>query len=110
MGTSLLTLPYPGYAAVLAALKRLRGRSFNLIQTAVASGLAWYVAHDVVGHGRRKAQQHLGAGDVGADVVVVADDVDGQLRKPLQQHGFVTGPHRFLDFGEDEKICHGGLV
>ncbi len=50
MGTSLLTLPYPGYAAALAALRRLRGRSFNLVQTAVASGLAWYVAHDVVGH------------------------------------------------------------
>jgi uncharacterized membrane protein YgaE (UPF0421/DUF939 family) len=50
MGTSLLTLPYPGYAAALAALKRLRGRAFNLIQTAVASGLAWYLAHDVVGH------------------------------------------------------------
>jgi uncharacterized membrane protein YgaE (UPF0421/DUF939 family) len=50
MGTSLLTLPYPGYAAVLAALKRLRGRAFNLLQTAVASGLAWYLAHDVVGH------------------------------------------------------------
>src|ERR1700739_1059974 len=43
-------LPSPGYAAVLAALKRLRGRSFNLMQTAVASGLAWYLAHDVVGH------------------------------------------------------------
>src|ERR1700747_3759977 len=50
MGTSLLTLPYPGYAAVLAALKRLRGRSFNLLQTSVASGLAWYLAHDVLGH------------------------------------------------------------
>src|ERR1700757_1327073 len=50
MGTSLLTLPYPGYAAVLAAFNRLRGRSFNLMQTAVASGLAWYLAHDVVGH------------------------------------------------------------
>src|ERR1700739_2559243 len=50
MGTSLLTLQYPGYAAALAALKRLRGRLFNLIQTSAASGLAWYLAHDVLGH------------------------------------------------------------
>ncbi|MDT5259063.1 MAG: hypothetical protein QOD10_4143, partial [Mycobacterium sp.] len=50
MGTSLLTLPYPGYVAALAAFKRLRGRAFNLMQTAIASGLAWYVAHDVLGH------------------------------------------------------------
>ena len=50
MSTSLLTLPSPGYAAALAALKRLRGRLFNLIQTAAASGLAWYLAHDVLGH------------------------------------------------------------
>src|ERR1700739_2546751 len=50
MGTSLLTLPYPGYVAALAAFKRLRGRALNLIQTAVASGLAWYIAHDVLGH------------------------------------------------------------
>jgi uncharacterized membrane protein YgaE (UPF0421/DUF939 family) len=37
-------------AAALAALKRLRGRSFNLLQTSVAAGLAWYLAHDVLGH------------------------------------------------------------
>jgi uncharacterized membrane protein YgaE (UPF0421/DUF939 family) len=48
MGTSLLTLPYA--AALKRPLNRLRGRMFNLIQTSVASGLAWYVAHDVVGH------------------------------------------------------------
>src|ERR1700758_2945046 len=50
MSTSLLTLPYPGYAAALAAIKRLRGRSLNLVQTSAASGLAWYLAHDVLGH------------------------------------------------------------
>jgi hypothetical protein len=32
------------------------------------------------------------------------------LRKPLQQHGLVTGPHGFLDFGEDEEVWHGGKV
>jgi uncharacterized membrane protein YgaE (UPF0421/DUF939 family) len=37
-------------AAALAALKRLRGRLFNLLQTSVAAGLAWYLAHDVLGH------------------------------------------------------------
>src|ERR1700757_221324 len=50
MSTSLLTLPYPGYAAALAALKRRRGLSLNLVQTSAASGLAWYLAHDVLGH------------------------------------------------------------
>src|SRR6201998_1785857 len=50
MGTSLLTLQYPGYAAALAALKRLRGRLFNLLQTSAAAGLAWYLAHNVLGH------------------------------------------------------------
>jgi uncharacterized membrane protein YgaE (UPF0421/DUF939 family) len=50
VSTSLLTVPSGASAAALAALKRLRGRSFNLLQTSVASGLAWYLAHDVLGH------------------------------------------------------------
>ena len=37
------------------------------------------VAHHMVGHGRRKAQQDVGVGDIGADLVVMADHVDGQL-------------------------------
>ena len=31
-------------------LKRLRSRWFNLLQTSVAAGLAWYLAHDVLHH------------------------------------------------------------
>ena len=38
---------------------------------------------------------------------MMADHIDGQLREALQQHGLVTGPHGFLDFGEDEDIGHG---
>ncbi|MCV7351810.1 FUSC family protein [Mycobacterium parmense] len=38
------------YAGAVTHFKRLRGRWFNLLQTSVASGLAWYVAHDVLGH------------------------------------------------------------
>jgi uncharacterized membrane protein YgaE (UPF0421/DUF939 family) len=45
-----VTAPSGASAAALAALKRLRGRLFNLLQTSVASGLAWYLAHDVLGH------------------------------------------------------------
>jgi uncharacterized membrane protein YgaE (UPF0421/DUF939 family) len=50
MGTSLVALPYSANRAVRVGFKRLRGRFYNLIQTAVASGLAWYIAHDVLGH------------------------------------------------------------
>ncbi|MGO9927163.1 MAG: FUSC family protein [Mycobacterium sp.] len=54
MRTSRRTAPPRAYAAALAAskgaLKRLRGRSFNLVQTSLAAGLAWYLAHDVLGH------------------------------------------------------------
>lgn len=50
MSTSLRTRPSAAYAAVLAGFKRVRGRWFNLVQTSVAAGLAWYVAHDVLGH------------------------------------------------------------
>jgi uncharacterized membrane protein YgaE (UPF0421/DUF939 family) len=45
-----LTVRSAASGAALAALKRLRGRLFNLLQTSVASGLAWYLAHDVLGH------------------------------------------------------------
>jgi len=47
---SLPTAPFAAYAAARAALKRLRGRLFNLLQTSAAAGLAWYLAHDVLGH------------------------------------------------------------
>jgi uncharacterized membrane protein YgaE (UPF0421/DUF939 family) len=50
MSTSLLTVPSAAYAAARAAFKRLRGGSFTLVQTSVAAGLAWYLAHDVLGH------------------------------------------------------------
>jgi uncharacterized membrane protein YgaE (UPF0421/DUF939 family) len=50
MSTSLLTAPAAAYAAALAAFKRLRGRWFTVVQTSVAAGLAWYLAHDVFGH------------------------------------------------------------
>ncbi len=50
MTTSLSAVQSAAYAAGIAGLQRLRGRAFNLLQTAVASGLAWYVAHDVLGH------------------------------------------------------------
>ena len=66
------------------------------------------VAHHVVGHWRREAQQHLDVGDVRRDVIMVPDHVDGELRKALQQHALVTGAHRFLDFGENEDLRHGG--
>ena len=68
------------------------------------------VAHDVVGHRRRKAQQNVDVGDIGADIVVMADDVDGQLRKALQQHRLVAGAHGFLDFGENKNIRHRAQV
>ena len=66
------------------------------------------VAHHMVGHGRRETEQDVGVGDVGLYQGMVADHVDGQLRELFQQHGLVAGPHRFLDFGEDEEIWHGG--
>ena len=34
----------------LAAVQRLKGIWFTLAQTSVASGLAWYIAHDVLAH------------------------------------------------------------
>lgn len=50
MGTSLLTAPAAARGAALAGLKRLRGRWFNLVQTSVAAGASWYIAHDALGH------------------------------------------------------------
>ncbi len=45
-----MTLPSTAYAAGRAGIKRLRGVWFTLVQTSVASGLAWYLAHDVLDH------------------------------------------------------------
>ena len=70
----------------------------------------WRVAHDMIRHRRREAQQHIGVGDIGSDIVVVADHIDGQLWKALQQHGPVTALHRFVDFGEDQNVCHAALL
>ncbi|WP_068189261.1 FUSC family protein [Mycobacterium sp. UM_CSW] len=36
--------------AARAGLKRLRALWFNLVQTAVAAGFSWYIAHDLLGH------------------------------------------------------------
>jgi hypothetical protein len=61
----------------------------------------------MVGHRRRKAQQDVGIGDIGIDQAVMSGDIDGELRKPLLEHDFVAAAHRFIDFGEDEKVRHG---
>jgi uncharacterized membrane protein YgaE (UPF0421/DUF939 family) len=50
MSTSLLMRPAAGKAAVVEGLKRIRSVWFYLLQTSVAAGLAWYVAHDVLAH------------------------------------------------------------
>jgi uncharacterized membrane protein YgaE (UPF0421/DUF939 family) len=47
MSTSLLTV---AAASGLAAMQRLRGVWFPIMQTSVASGLAWYIANDVLAH------------------------------------------------------------
>ena len=47
MSTSLLTRAADNG---LAAARRLKGMWFTLAQTSVASGLAWYLAHDVLAH------------------------------------------------------------
>jgi len=47
MSTSLRTR---AAANGLAAVRRLKGIWFTLAQTSVASGLAWYIAHDVLAH------------------------------------------------------------
>lgn len=50
MSTSLLARPFAGRAAVVGGLKRVHGVWFYLLQTSVAAGLAWYIAHDVLVH------------------------------------------------------------
>jgi uncharacterized membrane protein YgaE (UPF0421/DUF939 family) len=47
MSTSLLTRATD---SGLAAVHRLKDIWFTLVQTSVASGLAWYIAHDVLAH------------------------------------------------------------
>src|ERR1700728_221466 len=47
MSTSLLTRAAKGG---VAAVQRLRDIWFTLAQTSVASGLAWYLAHDLLKH------------------------------------------------------------
>jgi uncharacterized membrane protein YgaE (UPF0421/DUF939 family) len=43
-------LPSSANKAARAGAKRLREVWFTLVQTSVASGLAWYLAHDALGH------------------------------------------------------------
>ena len=43
-------MPSAASAAARAGIKRLRAVWFTLVQTSVAAGLSWYVAHDVLGH------------------------------------------------------------
>lgn len=50
MSTSRPALPLRGQAAARAGIKRVRGLWFTLVQTSVAAGLAWYLAHDVLEH------------------------------------------------------------
>jgi len=50
MGASLLTVPSGAYGFVREGFERLRGVWFNLVQTSVAAGVAWYLTHDVLGH------------------------------------------------------------
>lgn len=50
MGTSRRAGQSVVLAAARAGGKRLRLVWFNLVQTAVAAGLAWYLAHDVLAH------------------------------------------------------------
>ncbi|WAC89612.1 FUSC family protein [Mycobacterium sp. Aquia_213] len=50
MSTSLLTRPFAGRAALVGGFKRVRGVWFYLVQTSVAAGLAWFIAHDVLVH------------------------------------------------------------
>ena len=68
------------------------------------------IAHHVVGHRRGKAQQNVDVGDVGAHIIVMSDDVDGQLREALKQHRLVACAHGFLDFGKNKDIRHRAQV
>lgn len=49
MSTSLLTRPFAG-RAVVGGFQRVRGVWFYLVQTSVAAGLSWYIAHDLLAH------------------------------------------------------------
>jgi hypothetical protein len=64
----------------------------------------------MVGHRRREAHEHFGVGDKGRDVVMMADDVDGELREAFEQHHLVARLHRFLDFAENQNVCHTAFV
>jgi uncharacterized membrane protein YgaE (UPF0421/DUF939 family) len=50
MSTSLFARPSLAYRAAQVGLKRVRAVWFTLVQTSVAAGLAWYIAHDVLAH------------------------------------------------------------
>ncbi len=50
MGASRRAVPSLAHAAARAGLKRIRVVWFNLVQTSVAAGLSWYLAHEVLGH------------------------------------------------------------
>lgn len=50
MSTSLFVRPSAAYAAARVGLKRVRAVWFTLVQTSVAAGLAWYIAHDLLAH------------------------------------------------------------
>lgn len=50
MGASRRAVPSLVLAVARAGSKRLRLVWFNLVQTAVAAGLSWYLAHDVLEH------------------------------------------------------------
>lgn len=50
MGASRRPVPSMALAAARAGGKRLRAVWFNLVQTSAAAGLAWYLAHDLLGH------------------------------------------------------------
>jgi uncharacterized membrane protein YgaE (UPF0421/DUF939 family) len=50
VGTSRLAVPSLALAVARAGSHRLRMVWFNLVQTAVAAGLSWYLAHDVLDH------------------------------------------------------------
>src|SRR5271155_4746184 len=50
MSTSLQTLLSEVAGDGRAAVQRLRGMWFTMAQTSVASGLAWYIANDVLHH------------------------------------------------------------
>lgn len=50
MGASRRAVPSLVLAAARAGSKRLRLVWFNLVQTAVAAGLSWYLTHDVLEH------------------------------------------------------------